>query len=95
MKIPRTLQILADRVGGSAIKISYKNQIGHKLTGWVIADKDYNELLTIEPVHFRISGSKWRAVNRSLRDGIQYCKRLNELKNTILIPGFNGHKIDA
>lgn len=93
MKTIKSLEALADSVGGFVERIKFKAH-GQFQYGYAIVDADNNELLEAEPVHYS-NGDRWKIHNRTTPGRIDmfYAKSLRSLENeTTLKAGYTGYR---
>lgn len=83
----RTLQKIADKIGGTVNKLKY-GKLNNK--GYCITDVNNNEVLTISPSY---NGFKWYIINRNgFNSEIFYINNIKELKNLVIVSSFTGVK---
>lgn len=91
MKAPKSLIELAATVDGSIHSINYRAH-GQVSKGWVIVDKDRNELLEVEPVYYS-NGDRWIVRNKTFNRHF-YVKSLRYLHTKCQIQaGYTGYKL--
>lgn len=92
MKIPTSIQRLADSIGAFVEPLNFKAH-GKSMHGWAIVDADSNELLECEPVYYS-NGDRWKIDNRSDKStGLKYVKSLQGIDRKVNIKaGYTGYK---
>jgi hypothetical protein len=95
----KSLELLALAIDGGRIELlRFRDQVGKYHLGFAIVDKDNNELLEIEPVHYS-NGDRWKLNNRCEGGRIAYAKTMRGAHRLVLSqpfkPGLTGFKFNT
>lgn len=93
MRIPKSIQRIADNKGLFIEALKFRDQAGKYKTGFCIVDSDSNELAEFEPINQL--GDKWKITVKGSEGFIKYVKSLRSVKALPIKPGITGYRFNS